>query len=132
MKTSIIPDFLSKLNIAKTGHFVSLKVEHTIVTLRLLQMFEQIGIIRGYHILRDENKIKVFLRYVTGSFSIFFQLKLVSKPSKRVFVDIMHLMKLKEKSGNDIFIISTPYGIMFDSQCLIYNIGGEVLIRIVM
>lgn len=133
MQSSIIPIFLSKLNVARQGHFVSVKVEYTALTLRLLEMFDEIGLIRGYHILPEENKIKVFLRYVTGSFNIFFKITQVSKPSKRVFVDIMHLIKLKElESGNNIYIISTPRGIMFDSECLIHNLGGEVLLRIVL
>ena len=133
MQSSIIPIFLSKLNIARQGHFVSVKVEHTAMTLRLLQMFEEIGIIRGYHILPIENKIKVVLRYVAGSFNIFFKITQVSKPSKRVFVDIMHLIKMKElESGNNIYIISTSNGIMFDSECLLNNVGGEVLLKIVM
>jgi len=133
MQSSIIPIFLSKLNVARQGHFVSVKVEHTAITLRLLEMFDEIGIIRGYHILPLENKIKVVLRYITGSFSIFYKITQVSKPSKRIFVDIMHLIKLKEQeSGNNIYIISTPCGIMFDSECLLHNIGGEVLLKIVM
>jgi ribosomal protein S8 len=131
MQNSSIPIFLSKLNIARQGHFVSVKVEHTVITLRLLQMFEEVGIIRGYHIMPLENKIKVVLRYVTGSFNIFFKIKQVSKPHKRIFVDIMHLIKLKEQGGNNIFIISTPNGIMFDSECLLNNVGGEVLIKII-
>ena len=98
MQSSIIPIFLSKLNVARQGHFVSVKVEYTAMTLRLLEMFDEIGIIRGYHILPLENKIKVVLRYVTGSFNIFFKITQVSKPSKRIFVDIMHLIKLKEQS----------------------------------
>src|SRR5947209_198444 len=118
MQYSNIPIFLSQLNIARQGHFVSVKVEHTVMSLKLLQMFEYIGIIRGYHILSLEKKIEVKLRYVTGSFGIFFKIKQVSKPGKRVFVDLMHLMKLKNRGGNDIYIISTSYGIMFDSECL--------------
>lgn len=133
MQSSIIPIFLSKLNIAKQGHFVSIKVEYTAMTLKLLEMFDEIGIIRGYHILPLENKIKVILRYVAGSFNIFYKIVQVSKPSKRIFVDIMHLIKLKElQSGNNIYIISTSKGIMFDSECLLNNIGGEVLLKIVM
>lgn len=133
MQSSIIPIFLSKLNIAKQGHFVSIKVEYTAMTLKLLEMFDEIGIIRGYHILPLENKIKVILRYVAGSFNIFYKIVQVSKPSKRIFVDIMHLIKLKElQSGNNIYIISTSKGIMFDSECLLNNIGGEVLLKIIM
>lgn len=133
MQSSIIPIFLSKLNIARQGHFVSVRVEYNVITLRLLEMFDEIGIIRGYHILPVENKIKVMLRYVQGSFGIFFKITQVSKSSKRVFVDIQGLYKLKEReSGNNIYIISTPKGMMFDSECILKNMGGEVLLRIIM
>ena len=74
-----------------------------------------------------------YSHYFYLSFNIFFKITQVSKPSKRKFVDIMHLIKLKEQeSGNNIYIISTPRGIMFDSECLLNNIGGEVLLKIVM
>lgn len=132
MQHSIVPIFLSKINIARQGHFVSVKVDLTQITLRLLQMFEEIGVIRGYHIVKNENKVKVMLRYTGGSFNIFFKIKLVSRPGKRIYVDIMHLIKLKEREGgNTIYIISSPIGILFDSECLIYNVGGEVLIKII-
>jgi ribosomal protein S8 len=133
MQSSILPVFLSKLNIARQGHFVSVKVENTHMTMILLEMFEQVGIIRGYHIVPFENKVKVMLRYTSGSFGIFFKILLVSRPGKKVYVDLLHLMKLKEReSGNNVYIISTPYGIMFDSECLIHKVGGEVLIKIVL
>jgi len=132
MQSSIIPGFLSKLNIARQGHMISIKVEFCKITLRLLDMFEELGIIRGYKILYDENKIKVFLKYTSGSVGIFFKLSLVSSSSKRVYVDLMHLVKLKENKGSTIFIISTPYGILFDSECLMLKVGGEVLIKVVL
>jgi len=133
MQNSFLSIFLSKLNIAKQGHFVSVKVDNTKMTLTLLEMFEEIGIIRGYHIVSGENKIKVVLRYVKGSFNIFFKIVQISRPGRRVYVDVMHLVKLKEKeSGNNIFILSTPYGIKFDSECILQKIGGEVIIKIIM
>jgi ribosomal protein S8 len=133
MQNSILSIFLSKLNIAKQGHFVSVKVENTAMTLKLLEMFEEIGLIRGYHIVSGENKIKVILRYVKGSFNIFFKMVQISRPGRRVYVDVMHLVKLKEReSGNNIYILSTPNGIMFDSECIFKRVGGEVIIKIIM
>jgi len=45
----------------------------------------------------------------------------------------LDLIKLKEREGGSvIFIISTPAGIIFDSQCLLYKVGGEILIKIVL
>jgi len=69
---SIISVLLSKINIAKQGHFIFIKVDYTPLTLHLLGMLEEIGIIRGYHVLKDEAKIKVILRYIHGSLNIFF------------------------------------------------------------
>jgi ribosomal protein S8 len=133
MQNSILSIFLSKLNIAKQGHFVSVKVENTGMTLKLLEMFEDIGVIRGYHVVSGENKIKVVLRYVKGSFNIFFKMVQISRPGRRVYVDVMHLVKLKEReSGNNIYILSTCYGIMFDSECILKKVGGEVIIKIIM
>jgi ribosomal protein S8 len=133
MQNSFLSIFLSKLNIAKQGHFVSVKVQNTEMTLKLLEMFEDIGLIRGYHIVSGENKIKVILRYVKGSFNIFFKMVQISRPGRRVYVDVMHLVKLKEReSGNNIYILSTTKGIMFDSECILKKIGGEVIIKIIM
>ena len=43
------------------------------------------------------------------------------------------LVKLKEReSGNNIYILSTCYGIMFDSECILKRVGGEVIIKIIM
>jgi ribosomal protein S8 len=132
MQNSIIPIFLSKINAARQGHFVSVKVELCTTTLRLLNMFQEIGVIRGYHIVNDENKIKVMLKYVSGSFNIFYKIALVSRPGKRVHVGVLDLYKLKEREGGTVlYIISTPFGILFDSECLLRRIGGEVLIKII-
>src|SRR5436305_1131272 len=75
MQSSIIPIFLSKLNIAKQGHFVSVKVEYTAITLRLLEMFDEIGIIKGkfgkmninlnfYGFIKLENMSKISFLFV--------------------------------------------------------------------
>jgi ribosomal protein S8 len=133
MKNSIIPLFLAKINAARKGHFISIKVEQCSVILHLLNMFYEVGIIRGYQIVPDENKIKVIFKYVTGGINIFNEISLVSRPGKRVYVDMLSLYKLKERGGGTVvYIISTSNGILFDSECLIRRIGGEVLIKIVL
>jgi ribosomal protein S8 len=132
MQSSIISVFLAKINAARQGHFVSIKVELCTKTMRLLKMFQEVGIIRGYHVVKNENRIKVMLKYVEGSFNIFKKVILVSRPGRKVYVDIVGLYKLKEREGGTvIYILSTPKGVLFDSECLIRKIGGEVLVKII-
>jgi ribosomal protein S8 len=133
MNNSVIPIFLAKINAARRGHFVSIKVQQYTIILNLLNIFYEIGIIRGYQIVEDENKIKIIFKYVSGSSNIFHEMAIVSRPGRRVFVNLLRLHKLKEKEGgNVIYIISTSRGIFIDSECLMRKIGGEVLIKVVL
>jgi ribosomal protein S8 len=133
MRSSVIPIFLAKMNAARRGHFISIKVDHCNIILQLLNMLHGIGIIRGYQIMLGENKIKVFFKYVSGGSNIFSEMAVVSRPGRKKFVNLLRLYKLKEREGGSvIYIISTSRGILFDSECLSRQIGGEVLIKIVL
>jgi ribosomal protein S8 len=110
----------------------------------LLNIFNYIGLIRGYHVLfgnniimrkRDYKKykkknIEVILKMKSGYY-IFENIKIISKPSNRVYVSIVTMNLLKKNlSGADIFIIRTKSGLKTDEQCLKENVGGEVLLKV--
>jgi len=124
--------FISKINIARQGHFKSIKVQHSKIVLKLLEFFEELGLIRGFYIIPNEEKIKVFLKYKIGYVGAVIRIKHVSKPSKRVYIDMLKLMKLKEKYSKCFFIIVTKRGLMTDAECLRRRMGGEVLLKIVL
>src|SRR5271168_877019 len=129
MHNSIIPLFIAKLNIARRGHFKTIKVRASIRVMDLLKMFEELGIIRGYKIL-EKNFIKVYLKYV-GNYS-FRNIKLISKSSRRIYVNKIQLFKLKDKNaGIYIYIISTNKGLKFDYECYREGIGGELFAKII-
>lgn len=130
MNNCTISKFLSTLNVARKNYFISVKVEYTKINLKLLSMFEDLGIIRGFLIIDNENKIKVFLKYKTGGRNVIINIEQVSKFSKRIYVDILKLKKMKEKHSTVIYIISTINGLVFDFECFEKKIGGEVLLKI--
>lgn len=129
MNNFMIADFISRLNIAKGGHMKSIVIKISKITLDLLKIFDNLGIIRGYNIL-NELEIEVFLKY-NQSQAVIKKLELVSKPSKRIYVDIIKLNKLKEDYQGNILILSTNKGLLLDIDCIRNNIGGEVILRIV-
>jgi hypothetical protein len=45
---------------------------------------QKIGLIRGFIFIINENNILVYLKYIKG-ISCFYDIKVISKPSKRVY-----------------------------------------------
>lgn len=124
-----LSDFISRLNVARRKHLKSIIIKPSRIVFSLLKIFEEMGIIRGYIMLEDYN-IEVLLKY-GNSRCAFSDLKVVSKPSRRVYADMLTLRKLKEIYASDVLVISTSDGIMLDVDCLKYNKVGLVLLRIV-
>ena len=129
MVNFVIGDFVARLNIAKDHHQKSIIISYSKIILILLKMFEELGIIRGFYIL-DQTKIEVYLKY-NKSKCVFSNIKIVSKPSRRIYVDIIKLIKYKNKYQGEILIMSTNEGVLFDLECIKRNIGGEIILRIV-
>lgn len=125
-----LSDFIARLNVAKRKHLKTIIIKPSNLVFTLLKIFEEIGIIRGYEVLEDYN-IEVFLKY-SSSRCAFNNLIVISKPSRRIYVDLLKLHKIKEKYASNILILSTDSGFMLDIDCLKKRKGGLVLLRIVL
>jgi ribosomal protein S8 len=125
-----LSDFISRLNIAKRKHLKTIIIKPSNLIFSLLKIFEELGIIRGYSLL-DNYKIEVYLKY-HSSRCAFQNLIVVSKPSKRIYVNMLKLYKMKEFYASNILILSTDKGLMLDVNCLKYKKGGLVLLRIIL
>lgn len=125
-----LSDFIARLNVAKRKHLKTIIIKPSNLVFTLLKIFEEVGIIRGYEIL-DDYKIEVYLKY-NNSRCAFHNLVVVSKPSRRIYVDLLKLHKMKEKYAGNLLILSTDLGFMLDVDCLKNGKGGLVLLRIVL
>jgi len=130
MKQQALSDIISRLNVARRGHMQYIKIPNVSMARNLLGLFEHIGLIRGYTILENTGFLEVMLKY-NKSLSVIHDLKQISKPSRRIYVDMIRLKRLKDKHNKVIYIISTTKGLMLDSECLVAGIGGEVLVKVV-
>ena len=75
------------------------------------------------HETRDESPQKVLLLYLKAG--TIRGLKRISKPSRRVYVNLKNIPRVKEGLG--IAIISTSKGIMSDRMARKEKVGGEIL-----
>jgi len=124
-----IGKLLYTLNSARQVRFRTIKVPYTVINLRILEILEDIGVIRGF-LIRPEIGCIVKFKYTLQDSPIFFNIKQVSKQTKRVYVNITQLLKMKDRYGAGFFILSTPKGILTDYECIQRQIGGEVLVKI--
>lgn len=85
------------------------------------------GFILGYTVDLKANKLKIFLKYNDGR-PVINSVRLISKPSRRIYYSTKQLWKLK--STKQLIIISTNQGLKSLTACKKLNIGGEPFIAI--
>ena len=115
-----------KKSVQQTESFTICKKDT--VTCQVLDILWSYGFILGYKNLKQknlsQNKLQIFLKF-WGSKSILHNLKLISKPQKRVFIRWQHLIRVY--SRHELLILSTTRGVLSHHDCIKLGLGGEVL-----
>jgi small subunit ribosomal protein S8 len=93
----------------------------------LLILLYRKGFIEGFELL-NSFQYRVCLKYWQGK-SLIKDLRIISKPSRRVFLDVVGI-KNRLMSGR-LSVFSTSQGFLTSIECLYLNIGGEILFEII-
>ena len=96
----------------------------------VLRVLEREGYIRGFERLNARegiDELKIELKYNEGE-PVINEIMRVSTPGRRVYSKIKDLPKVY--NGLGISILSTPRGIMSDSEARQANVGGEVICQV--
>ncbi len=124
--TDPIADFLTRIrNATKAGHS-SVKIPRSKIKSELAKVLKNEGFIEGW-VDDDEGfgSIKLFLRYDKKERGIIRGLQRVSKPSRRVYVAKDSVPRVR--NGLGVAILTTPKGVLSDSQARKAGVGGEVI-----
>lgn len=126
-----LSDLIIRLKLAYRCHLISIKVLKNKFSIKFLYILLKIGVIRGFYILENENLILVYLKYKNKKATIN-DIKVISKPSKRVYWDLNLLSKNYRKHAiSNFYIISTPKGLITSNEALLqYSISGEIICEI--
>ena len=96
----------------------------------VLEVLKREGYIRGYsesEMRKGLHELRIELKYHEGE-PVIKEIKRVSTPGRRVYTKIKDLPRVY--NGLGIAILSTPQGVMSDSEARVANVGGEVLCRV--
>lgn len=113
---------------------LTVDVKRTKLNLEVLNLLQSEGFINGFSIsTKRRNSICVFLKYNNDS-CVLKSLKIISLPSKRIYVTYNDIIKKLVHSG--LFVISTTAGLVISENYLtksqvIPKIGGELLFQII-
>jgi small subunit ribosomal protein S8 len=129
--TDPIGDLLARIRNGQLRGTAKIKSPNSRLRVRLLDVLQQEGYIRGYAEVEfkesGRKELEIELKYHEGRPAIR-ELKRVSTPGRRVYTSVKELKP--HRQGLGVSIVSTPQGVMTDSNAREKNVGGEVLCQV--
>jgi small subunit ribosomal protein S8 len=121
-----ISDMLARIRNASMRSKSKVSIPPSKLRERVLEVLAKEGYIRGFATIEKDGKseIEVELKYFDGA-PVIKEMTRVSKPGRRVYASVDTLPSVF--NGLGISILSTPKGVMSDSDARAQNVGGEVL-----
>ncbi len=124
-----ISDMITKINNASRAKKKTVEIPISNIKREIVRILFEEGFIANYEFTEDKtkNKIIITLKYVDGIPAIT-KLERVSKPSRRVYVNVDKIPVVK--NGYGVAILSTSKGIMTGEKARKENTGGELLLTV--
>ncbi len=127
--TDPIADMLTRIRNASKARHKIVNVPASNLKTAIAQIMYAKGFIRGFRRMEDGKQgiLRIYLAY-RGDRSLFVGLKRISKPGCRVYTgaqEIPYVMR-----GRGMAVLTTPKGVLTDSEARKQKVGGEVLLHI--
>ncbi len=125
-----IGDMFSRIRNGQMRSLNSVIIPSSKFRKNILEILKKEGYIKDYFIEKNENNktsLKVSLKYFEGD-PVIKEIKRISKPGRRIYSRATSIPKVM--NGLGLAIISTPKGVMSDTDARKNNIGGEIICRI--
>ena len=123
-----ISNMISTINNGQLAKKAFVLIPKQKVCENILNVLWNEGFILGYRISKTNIKIiKIYLKYQNGTSSIAV-LKMLSKPSLKLYYSVKQLWKIDSSKG--LIIMSTNKGFMTSTECKKQVLGGEPIIVI--
>jgi small subunit ribosomal protein S8 len=125
-----VGDMLTRIRNGQAARLDSVTMPASRLRANVLDVLQREGYIRGYfeeEMRTGIKEIRVELKYDNGK-PVIREVHRVSTPGRRIYSKIADLPKVY--NGLGISILSTPRGVMSDSEARAANVGGEALCKV--
>ena len=121
--TDPIADMLTRIRNANAALHETVNIPASRMKAAVLDILLQEGFVKSVE--KEENTLKVTLKYGSNNEKVITGIKRISKPGLRVYAKADELPKVL--NGLGIAIVSTSNGVVTDKVARKNNTGGEVL-----
>ena len=128
--TDPIGDMFSRIRNGQMRSVNSIDIPSSNFRQNILKILKNEGYIKDYYIEKSDNNksnFKINLKYYEGD-PVIKEIKRISKPGRRVYSRATSIPKVM--NGLGLAILSTPKGVMSDSEARENNVGGEIICRV--
>jgi small subunit ribosomal protein S8 len=127
MMTDPIADMLTRIRNANKAKFDKLEIPSSKIKVSIARILKEEGYIRNFSVVNDNKQgvLQIAMKYEGKGEAIISEIKRVSKPSCRRYVDKDAIPLIR--SGLGLAILSTSKGIMSDKEARRQQVGGEVI-----
>ena len=128
--TDPIGDMFSRIRNGQMRSLSSIEIPSSKFRKNILTILKNEGYIKDFFIdKKEKNKIslKISLKYYEGD-PVIKEIKRVSKPGRRVYSKATSIPRVM--NGLGLAILSTPKGVMSDTDARKNNLGGEIICRV--
>ena len=128
--TDPIGDMFSRIRNGQMRLLNSINIPSSNFRKNILIILKEEGYIKDYYIEKSENNkinLKINLKYYEGD-PVIKEIKRISKPGRRVYSRANSIPRVM--NGLGLAILSTPKGVMSDTEARKNNIGGEIICRV--
>lgn len=121
-----IADMLTRIRNASRARHEKVDIPASRTKSQIARILKENGYIKNFKIIDDgkQGVLRIYLKYDENKMGVI-NLKRISKPGRRVYVDASHIPRVL--NGLGISILTTSQGIMAGEEARKKNIGGEVL-----
>ena len=128
--TDPIGDMFSRIRNGQMRFLNSIEIPSSNVRKNILKILKDEGYIKDYFIEKTTNNkisLRINLKYFEGD-PVIKEIKRISKPGRRVYSRATSIPKVM--NGLGLAILSTPKGVMSDTEARKNNVGGEIICRV--
>jgi small subunit ribosomal protein S8 len=119
-----IANFLIKLKNSSlvNKEIINIRLENVI--LKIIKFLYKEGFIQSFKVNLETKNILIYLRYSFNK-SILKNIKIVSLPSKQLYIKYKELTRISSK--NNFILVSTSVGLKTSLECKKNHLGGKIL-----
>jgi len=128
--TDPIGDMFSRIRNGQMRSLDSIDIPSSNFRQNILKILKEEGYINDYYIEKSKNNkinLKINLKYYEGD-PVIKEIKRISKPGRRVYSRANSIPRVM--NGLGLAILSTPKGVMSDTEAKKNNVGGEIICRV--